>query len=90
MLQVCADAERPRRRVTAVGHLIVQAAEQAAADTDLIAQLVGETAAGMVAVGGWREEGAEKQQEAVRVLMVGVERLASDVSRITADLRHRA
>src|SRR3546814_9185064 len=55
-----------------------------------ISQFVGKTATGMITVFCGGEQGTEKQQKTVRVLVIGVERLARQVLRVTADLAHGA
>ena len=47
-----ANAKGPGCGVRAVGHLIMQTAEQRTADTDPVTQFVGEAAAGVVAILG--------------------------------------
>ncbi|MNN48661.1 hypothetical protein D3C81_1631540 [compost metagenome] len=66
----------------------MQAAQQRTADADPVTQLVGETAADMVAIFGGGEQGTEKQQETIGVLVIGIQSLTGQVLRITADLAH--
>ncbi len=68
----------------------MQASEQRAADADHVPAFVGETAAGMITVFGGGEQGTEKQHKTIRVLVIGVERLACQVLRVAADLAHGA
>ncbi|MNN29530.1 hypothetical protein D3C81_1431380 [compost metagenome] len=72
-----------------MGDPVVQATQQRAADAHQIAELVGEAAAGLVAVLGRREERTEEQQETVRVLVIAADGLGHQFQRVAADLLHR-
>src|SRR3989344_2184255 len=81
-------AKGPWRCFAAECHLVVQTTKQWAADTDPVSHLVGETAADMIAIFGRSEQGTEKQQETIGILVIGVEGLVGQVLWVTADLAH--
>ena len=70
------------------GHAVGEGAQFRRRHRDDVAHLVGEALARRIAVLDGREEGAEKEYGAVRVLMMFVEHLAGQVGGIAADLRH--
>ena len=84
------EAELPYRSLVAVVDAVVHGAQLLAADDHAISELVGETGARGITVFSWGEQGAEEQQETVRVLVIAIERLLDQIQRIATDLVHRA
>src|SRR3954467_15212341 len=64
------DPECPCRRQVRCRHAVDQGAELRRRDGDDVADLVGEAPARLVAVLDRREQGAEKQGESVRIMML--------------------
>ena len=79
-----------RRNLVGVTHTIDERSKPRRGDRDRVADDVGEALAGSESIECRREHGAEKQHEAVWVLVVGTDGMSDDLQRVTADLRHRA
>src|SRR3954470_14415649 len=73
-----ARSELPRRSVARRRYDVRQRAEFWSRYPHLVADLVGEAAPGLVTILGRREQGAEEQHEAVRIMMLA-ERLADEL-----------
>ena len=67
-----------------------QCAEAFGCYRDAVADVVGETGAGRIAVLDRREHRAAEQQNAVRILVMSAHRMADKLKRVAADARHRA
>ena len=84
------SAKGPRRNFVAVTHTVDDRSKPGRRNRDGVADDVGEALAGSKSIECRREHGAEKQHEAVWVLVVGTDGMSDDLQRVTADLRHRA
>ncbi len=71
-------------------YAVIQATEVWAGDANVVAEVVREAAAGLVAVIDRRKQSAKKQQKSVRILVASVDRLDHDICRVAADFAHRA
>lgn len=83
-----AHAERPRRDLGGKPHGVDKRAKRRRTDRHPIAEMVRKPAAGRVAVLDRREHRAEKQHEAIGILMVRAPGLRNEFERIAAYFAH--
>ena len=81
-------AEAPRLAVRAAPHAVDQPAKLRRGDGDDVADVMGKTLAGRVAVLGRREQRAEEKHGAIGILVVRPDHLANEVDGIAADAVH--